>query len=153
MLPLGEPVEARVWEMVVVFVALGRGQLPGVAQVGKQGLVRALVNEASIEAFDEAILHRFSWLDIVPCDLAILLAFQDGVRCQLRPIIGDNLAGMETHPGNVDEFAANPLPRQGGVQDRCHAKLPPHDDVNSLIGSSGCRPFAPFIHSFLGTCP
>ncbi len=93
MLPLGEPVEARVWEMVVVVVAPGRGQLPGVAQVGKQGLVRALVKEASIEALDEAILHRFSWRDIVPCDLAILLAFQDCVRCQLVPFSLPTLQG------------------------------------------------------------
>lgn len=53
---------------------------PGRGAGWQTGLVRALVTDASIEAFDEAILHRFSWRDIVPCDLAILLAFQDGVR-------------------------------------------------------------------------
>ena len=70
-----------------------------------------------------------------------------------RPIFVDHLAGIATHSGNGVEFAANPLPRQGGVHDRCQAKLPPHDNVHSLVGSSGCRPFAPFIHSFFGTFP
>jgi len=107
--------------MVVVVVAPGRDQLPVVAQVGKQRLVQALVTEASIEAVDEAILDRFSWRDVVPPDLAILLPFQDGVRCQLRPLIVGDHAGIAMHPGNVVEFTANPLPRQGGVHDRCQA--------------------------------
>tara|TARA_B100000678_G_scaffold268080_1_gene254101 strand:+ start:651 stop:779 length:129 start_codon:yes stop_codon:yes gene_type:complete len=38
--------------MVIVIVTPGRDQFPGVAQVGEQVLVEALVAQAAIEALD-----------------------------------------------------------------------------------------------------
>ena len=40
------------WAMVIVVDAPGRDKLPGVAQVGEQVLVEALVAQAAIEALD-----------------------------------------------------------------------------------------------------
>lgn len=57
MLPRGEPVEARVGAVIVVFLAPCRDQMTGMAQVGKEVLVQALVPLAAVEAFDEAVLH------------------------------------------------------------------------------------------------
>lgn len=69
--------------MVIVVPALRRDGIPGVAQVGEQMLVEALVAQAAIETFDEAVLHGLSRSDVVPLDLPFLLPFQDGIRCQL----------------------------------------------------------------------
>ena len=67
------------WAMVIVVLAPSRDQIPGVAQVGEQMLVEALVAQTAIETFDEAVLHGLSWSDVVPLDLPFLLPFQDGV--------------------------------------------------------------------------
>ena len=68
--------------MAIVIVASGRDQLPGVTQVGKQVLVGALGAQATIEAFNEAVMHWFSGRDVVPFDLSFFLPFQDGIRRQ-----------------------------------------------------------------------
>ena len=49
-----EPVEARVGAVMVVVVAPCRNQKAGMAQVGKQVLVEALVTQTTIEAFHQA---------------------------------------------------------------------------------------------------
>lgn len=133
-LPRGEPVEARVWAMVIVVVAPSRDQIPGVAQVGEQMLVEALVAQTAVEAFHEAVLHGFARRDVVPLDLPFLLPSQDGVRCQLRSGAADHHAGIATHitthiatlsghiatlSGDVVELMGNALPRQ-----RCPRQLP-----------------------------
>ena len=71
---------------MVVVNAPSRDQLSGMAQIGEQVLVEALVAKAPIEALDEAILHGFSGRDVMPFDPAILLPFEDGVRCQFRAV-------------------------------------------------------------------
>lgn len=72
--------------MVVVFPP-GPDQSPGMAQVGEQVLVEALVPQAAIEAFHEAVLHRLSRRDVVPLDVALLLPLQDRVRGELGAIV------------------------------------------------------------------
>jgi hypothetical protein len=42
-------------------------------RVGEQMLVEALVAQATVEAFDEAILHRFTRCNVVPFDATLLL--------------------------------------------------------------------------------
>jgi hypothetical protein len=81
MLSRNEPVEARVWAMGIVVLAPGREQVPGLAQVGEQMLAEAFVPQTAIEAFHEAVLHRFSGGDVVQFDASLLLPLQDGVRC------------------------------------------------------------------------
>lgn len=64
---------------MVVVVAPGGDQGPGMAQVGEQVLVEALVPQAAVEAFDEPVLHRLAGRDVVPLDPALLLPLQDRV--------------------------------------------------------------------------
>jgi hypothetical protein len=45
--------------------------------------IEALVAEATVQALDEAVLHRLARRDVVPLDLAIFLPLQDRPRCQL----------------------------------------------------------------------
>ena len=114
------------WAMVIVVVAPGRDKLPGVAQVGEQVLVEALVAQAAVEALDEAIRHGLSWRDVMPLDLSVLLPFQNGIRGQLRPIIADEHAGIAARSGDTVELTGNALARQRGVHDRSKA-FPLHD--------------------------
>ena len=101
--------------VVIIVGAPSRDQFSGMAQVGEQVLVQALVPQAAVEAFHEAVLHRLSRSNVVPLDLAILLPFQNGVRGQLRPIIADHHAGIATRSGDVIEFPSYALPRQRGI--------------------------------------
>jgi hypothetical protein len=57
------------------------------AQAGEQVLVEAFVPQATVEALDEAVLHRFAGSDVVPFDLPVLLPRQDRIRGQLRAIV------------------------------------------------------------------
>jgi len=42
-------------------------------------LVQALVAQATVEALDEAILHRLARCNVVPLDATLLLPGQNGV--------------------------------------------------------------------------
>lgn len=53
--------------------------LPGMAQVVEQMLVKAFVPHLLIEAFDEPALDWRARGDVVPVDLVTLVPFQDGV--------------------------------------------------------------------------
>ena len=59
-------------------------------------LVQALVTHASVEAFDKAVLHWFTWRDVVPIDFAVFLPLQDRIRSQLCSIVTDHHAGIST---------------------------------------------------------
>ena len=91
------------------------------AQVGEQVFVEALVAQAAIEALDEAVFNWHPRRDVMPLDLALLLPFQDGIRCQLRSVVADHHAGIAAHPGDVVEFTGNALSRQRSVHDRRQA--------------------------------
>ena len=66
--------------VVIVVVAPCGNQMAGMAQGREQVLVEAFVPEPSVEALDEAVLHRFTRRDVVPFHLAILLPFEHGIR-------------------------------------------------------------------------
>ena len=72
--------------VVVVVVSPCADQLAGMAQAGEQVFVQAFVPEPSVEAFDQAVLHRFSRSDVVPLDTAFFLPAQDSVRREFRPV-------------------------------------------------------------------
>ncbi len=55
-------------------------QLAGVTQTVKQVFVQALVPQATVEAFHEAILHRLARCDVVPFHLPVLLPFEHRIR-------------------------------------------------------------------------
>ena len=82
------------WAVVIVVVAPCRNQFLSLAQVREQVLVEAFVPQASVEALDEAVLHRLAGSDVMPIDLALLLPFQDGVGYQFRAVVRDHHAGI-----------------------------------------------------------
>ena len=70
----------------------------------KHVLVEALVAEAAIEAFDEAVLHRVARRNGVPFDALILLPLQDGARDQLSTVVRDDHQRTPAHPNEGIEF-------------------------------------------------
>ena len=74
-----EPVEARVRSVGVVVDPPFFDDLTRLVEVGEQVLVETLVAQSAVEAFDEAILHRFARCNVMPLDTPILLPGQDSV--------------------------------------------------------------------------
>ena len=62
----GLPAQFRVWSDRVVIVPPSSQHEPGMSQRGEQGLVEAFVAQATIEALDEAVLHRLARRDVWP---------------------------------------------------------------------------------------
>ena len=42
-------------------------------------LIETLISEAPVKAFDKAVLHGFTWCDVMPFNLSIFLPLQDGI--------------------------------------------------------------------------
>ena len=74
-LPRGEPVEARVWAVVIVVGAPCRNHAAGMAQRLEQVFVEAFFAHPPVEALDQAVLHWLAGRDVVPADLSLLLPF------------------------------------------------------------------------------
>lgn len=49
-------------------------------------LQKAFVPQTTVEALDEAVLHRFAGRDVVPFDLSVLLPREDRIRRQFCPV-------------------------------------------------------------------
>ena len=60
----------------------------GLSKRREQGLIKTLVTEAAIEAFDKSVLHRFAGSDIMPIDMDLLAPFEDGHTGHLRAVVG-----------------------------------------------------------------
>jgi hypothetical protein len=64
--------------------------------VGKrpeQRLVEQFVAQATVEAFDEAVLLGFTRGDVMPADTRLIRPLQDGVRGVFRAVIADDSFG------------------------------------------------------------
>jgi hypothetical protein len=57
------------------------------------GLVRKLVAQAAVEAFDEGVLHGLTRRNLVPAELGLLGPAQDRIAGQLRAVVADNRPG------------------------------------------------------------
>ena len=106
---------------MVVVVAPCRDQVAGVAQAGEQVLVQAFIPQTTVEALDEAVLHRFAGRDVVPFDLPVLLPCQDRIRGQLRAIVTDHHAGIAPQLGDPVEFPCHMMARDRCVDDGTQA--------------------------------
>jgi len=67
------------WSFNIVVGSPIFDHLAGMAVAGEQVFVQAFVTQSSIEAFDEAVLHRIARLDVMPFDTTVLLPLQDGI--------------------------------------------------------------------------
>jgi hypothetical protein len=81
-----EAAKARMRPVTVVVDPPSLDDLAGGVQAAERVLVEASVAEATVEALHEAILHRFTWSDVVPFHGVILLPLQDRSGGQLLPL-------------------------------------------------------------------
>ncbi len=87
------------------------------SQRWEQVLVQTLVAQATIKAFNEAVLLRLARRDVVPLDLCVLAPRQHGVTGQLGAVVADHHARQPSMLGDSAQLANDPPPRQRGVDD------------------------------------
>jgi hypothetical protein len=75
------------------------------SELGEQVLVQALVAQATIERFDEAVLLRLPRGDVVPLDAGVLTPGEDGMTGQFGAIVADHHARQPATLGDGGEFA------------------------------------------------
>src|SRR3954451_20502747 len=85
-----EAADARMRPVMVVVDQPSLDDLAGGVQAAEQVLVEAFVAETTVEVLHEAILHRFTWSDVVPFHSVILLPLQDRSGGQLRAVVADD---------------------------------------------------------------
>src|SRR5690606_28187164 len=85
-----EPVETRVRSLSVVIRPPASEHLTGMRQAAEDGLVQQLVAQATVEALDEAVLHRLARRNVVPADAGFLLPAQDRRRSELGAVVADD---------------------------------------------------------------
>ena len=93
----------------------------GVGEPVEQVFVEAFIAQATVEAFDEAVLHRFARRDVVPLDPVLVGPLEHGVRRELRPVVADHHAGTPSLADDAIELAGNADPGQGRVDDEGEA--------------------------------
>lgn len=68
----------------------------GLSETEEQCLVQKLITHATVEAFDEPVLHRLTGGDKVPFDLVVPAPGEHGVAGKLSSIVTDNHAWLAT---------------------------------------------------------
>lgn len=84
----------------------------GLGQRREQRVIESLVPEAPIETFDEGILHRLAWRDVMPFDAGLLAPPRDCHRGQLRAVVGDDRGGPAAPAHDGVQFAHDAQARQ-----------------------------------------
>lgn len=95
--------------------------LPGFVEVGEQVFVEALVAQATVEALDKAILHRFARCDVVPVDAKLFLPGQYSVRRKLGAVVAHDHPGATSALDDLIELAQHPPGGQRCVDDQAEA--------------------------------
>lgn len=80
----------------------------GVAKAVEEMLVETFVAQASVEAFNKAVLHRFSRCNEVPGHTALLAPFEDDVRRKLYAVIRDDHVGLASQFDDLVELTCHP---------------------------------------------
>src|SRR5208283_1276778 len=102
------PPESRVRARPVVIRPPTPKGNASLGQRGEQHLIQKLIPQAAVEAFDEGVLHRLAWRDVVPCDMALIGPCQDGVACEFAAIVADNhlrLAALDNEAIQFPRYA------------------------------------------------
>ena len=105
------------WPVEIVVDPPFFDDLPGMAVAAEQMLVQALVPQPAVEAFHEAVLHRFSGRNVMPFDVAVLLPGEHGIRGEFGAIVGDDHAGIAAPFGDRIQFASGTFARDRVVHD------------------------------------
>lgn len=78
------------WPAPVVILLPFVKRVAGIGQRAEERLIQTFIAQLSIEAFDERVLLRLSWRNIVPTDANILNPFEDRHAGELGSIVRHN---------------------------------------------------------------
>lgn len=95
--------------------------LTGLVEVGEQVFVEALVAQATVEALNKAVLHRFARRDVVPLDAKLLLPGQHRVRRELGAVVADDHPWATSALNDLIQFAQHPPSGQRRIDDQAQA--------------------------------
>lgn len=95
--------------------------LTGLVEVSEQVFVEALVAQATVEALNKSILHRFARCDVVPLDAQFLLPGQYGVRRELGAVVAHDHPRAASALDDLIELAQHPPSGQRCVDDKAQA--------------------------------
>jgi hypothetical protein len=87
------------------------------SQRWEQMLVQTFVAQATIKAFNEAILLRLARRDVMLLAPYVLAPRQHSVTGQLGAVVADHHARQPSTLGDGAQFANDPPPRQRGIDD------------------------------------
>jgi len=80
----------------------------GLRERGEQGLVQKIVAQATVETFDEGVLHRLARRNLAPVDPGKIGPAQDGVG--LGTVVADDCPGPAARADQKIELTRNPPP-------------------------------------------
>ena len=100
----------------IVVVVTPEGQLlAGIGEAVEDLFIQAFVTQAAVEAFDQPILLRFAWVDVMLGDAGITCPFEDRRAGELSAVITDNTVGFAIIPDHRGQFPRHPRTRKAGV--------------------------------------
>ena len=103
----------------IVIVISPEGQfLAGIREAVEYLLIQAFIPQAAVEAFDQAVLLRLSWVDVMPGDASIACPLEDRRAGKLSAIIADNAVGFAVSPDHRGQLPRNARTRKAGIGDQ-----------------------------------
>ena len=109
------------WSDHVVVVLPKRQNLARMGERREQRLVQALIAQPTKEGFDERVLLRLAWSDVMPLDPRLLRLAQNRPAGQLGAIVRDANRRPPTDGDDRIELAYAPLARQRCIGDQRQA--------------------------------
>ena len=114
---------------LIVMVTPSRDRQSGMAQVAEPVGIQAFVAQATVEEFDDTVLHRLARLDVIEPDASLVAPGLKPVRTKLRAVIGANL--LWPRPVVEDLFERQPRKRCRVVQP--HVPLRTHTAAGGSV--------------------
>ena len=87
----------------------------------EQAFVQEFVPHPTVEALNVSVLHWLSWRDVMPFDAMILRPDEDGVRGELRAVVGDDHARLAATADQIGQLAGDTTTGDRRVRDRGQA--------------------------------
>ena len=100
---------------VVVVIAPGGQILTGIGEAVEDLFIQAFVTQAAVEAFDQPILLRFAWVDVMLGDAGITCPFEDRGTGEFGAIILDDAVGFAVNPDHRGQFPRHACARKAGI--------------------------------------
>jgi len=105
----------------VVVVTPPAGRLPHMSEVVEDLFIEELIPQTSIEVFDEGVLRRLAWRDVMPAGAVAVLPFKHCAAGQLCSIVADNHPWLAMETDERVELAGGAQTRDRRAGDQAEA--------------------------------